>query len=75
MILAAEMMKDPASRTPYPWQERRGLSVYRHGLENEVLLRPLGHVVYFMPPYVITEEQIDHVAKIALEGVDIATRP
>lgn len=75
MILAAEMMKDPGNRTPYPWQERRGLSVYRHGLENEVLLRPLGHVVYFMPPYVITEEQIDHVAKIALEGVDIATRP
>jgi adenosylmethionine-8-amino-7-oxononanoate aminotransferase len=74
MILAAEMMKDPARREPYPWQERRGLTVYRHGLENEVLLRPLGHVVYFMPPYVITPEQIDHVARVAMEGVELATR-
>ncbi|MDQ2070592.1 adenosylmethionine--8-amino-7-oxononanoate transaminase [Natronospira bacteriovora] len=74
MILAAEMMQDPATRKPFPWKERRGLTVYRHGLENDVLLRPLGHVVYFMPPYVINEEQIDHVAQIALEGVDLATK-
>ncbi|MCP1728414.1 adenosylmethionine-8-amino-7-oxononanoate aminotransferase [Natronospira proteinivora] len=74
MILAAEMMKDPAKKEPYPWQERRGLTVYKHGLENEVLMRPLGHVVYFMPPYVISESQIDHVARVALEGVDRATR-
>jgi adenosylmethionine-8-amino-7-oxononanoate aminotransferase len=74
MILAAEMMKNPGRREAYPWQQRRGLTVYRHGLENEVLLRPLGNVVYFMPPYVITPEQIDHVARVALEGVSLATR-
>ena len=72
MILAAEMMKDPDRGEPFPWQERRGLEVYRHGLNNEVLIRPLGHVVYFMPPYVITGEQIDHCARVALEGVDRA---
>ena len=38
------------------------------------LLRPLGNVVYFMPPYVITPEQIDQLAAIAGEGIDIATR-
>ncbi|MGM0476326.1 MAG: adenosylmethionine--8-amino-7-oxononanoate transaminase [Pseudomonadota bacterium] len=74
MILAAEMSPDPATKAAYPWQERRGLHVYRHGLENEALLRPLGNVVYFMPPYVITEEQIHHLAKVATEGIDIATR-
>ena len=26
-------------------------------LERGLLLRPLGNVLYFMPPYVITEEQ------------------
>jgi adenosylmethionine-8-amino-7-oxononanoate aminotransferase len=26
--------------------------------ENGLLLRPLGHTVYFMPPYSITEEEI-----------------
>src|SRR5438105_515769 len=34
MILAIEMVKDKASREPYPWQERRGLRVYRHALER-----------------------------------------
>jgi adenosylmethionine-8-amino-7-oxononanoate aminotransferase len=38
------------------------------------LLRPLGSVVYFLPPYVITPEQIDFLAEVASEGIDIATR-
>ena len=74
MILAIEMIQDKASRTPYPWQERRGLRVYRHALEKGALLRPLGNVIYFMPPYVIEEEQIRQLALIATEGIELATR-
>jgi adenosylmethionine-8-amino-7-oxononanoate aminotransferase len=73
MILAMELVRDKGSRSPYPWQERRGLTVYRHGLENGVLLRPLGNVVYFMPPYVITEDEIDLLAAVAREGIARAT--
>ncbi len=74
MVLAAEMVSDKKNRVPYPWQERRGLKVYQHGLKNECLLRPIGNVVYLMPPYVIDREQISHLAKIATEGIDLATR-
>jgi adenosylmethionine---8-amino-7-oxononanoate aminotransferase len=74
MILAIEMVRDRATRQPYPWQERRGLAVYRHGLANGVLLRPLGNVVYFMPPYVIDEDDIALLARTAVEGVRLATR-
>ncbi len=74
MILAVELVRDKARREPYPWQERRGLRVYEHGLARGVLLRPLGNVVYFMPPYVITEEEIDLMVEVAAEGIDIATR-
>ncbi len=73
MILAIEMVKEKASRTPYPWQERRGLKVYQHALERGALLRPLGNVIYFMPPYIIDEAQIQLLADIASEGIDIAT--
>ena len=73
MILAIEMIQDKAARRPYPWQQRRGLAVYRHALDHGALLRPLGNVIYFMPPYVITPEQIDHLADIAREGIDRAT--
>jgi adenosylmethionine-8-amino-7-oxononanoate aminotransferase len=62
MIAAVEMR-------PYPAEERKGLEVYRYGLEHEVLLRPLGNVIYFMPPYVVTEEQIDRMMEVAYEGI------
>ncbi|WP_426151590.1 adenosylmethionine--8-amino-7-oxononanoate transaminase [Pseudomonas sp. DC3000-4b1] len=74
MVLAIEMVQDKASRQPYPWQERRGLRVFEHALTRGALLRPLGSVVYFLPPYVITPEQIDFLAEVASEGIDMATR-
>ena len=74
MILAMEMIKDKQKRIPYPWQERRGLKVYRHALSRGVLLRPIGNVVYLMPPYVITPDEIAHVVNVAREGIDLATR-
>jgi adenosylmethionine-8-amino-7-oxononanoate aminotransferase len=73
MILAIELVKDKASKAPYPWPERRGLRVYRHALTRGALLRPLGDVVYFMPPYVITPEEIRFLAEVATQGIDLAT--
>jgi adenosylmethionine-8-amino-7-oxononanoate aminotransferase len=74
MILAIEMVRDKETRAPYPWQERRGLRVHRHALTRGALLRPLGDVIYFMPPYVIKPEEIDFLAGVALEGIELATR-
>jgi adenosylmethionine-8-amino-7-oxononanoate aminotransferase len=73
MIAAVELTADKGARIPYPWQERRGLTVYRHALTQGVLLRPIGNVVYFMPPYVITPEQIDLIVDVAREGIERAT--
>jgi len=62
MITAIEMID-------YPWQERKGLKVYEYGLKNGVLLRPLGNVIYFMPPYVISYGEIDKMLDTAYEGI------
>jgi len=74
MTLAVEMVKDKATREPYPWQERRGLRIYRHALSRGALLRPLGNVSYLMPPYVITPEQIEYLVRVMEEGIDLAVR-
>ena len=73
MILAIELVRDKSRREPYAWQERRGLGVYRHGLARGALLRPIGNVVYFMPPYVISPEEIDFMVQVATEGIEKAT--
>src|SRR6478736_2433177 len=72
LIVAAEFVCDKAYRLPYPWQERRGLAVYRHALARGVLLRPIGNVVYFMPPYVVTPAEIDLMVEVAREGIELA---
>ncbi len=58
----------------YEATERIGLKVYEYALTQGVLLRPLGHIIYFMPPYVITYEEIDKMIEVAYEGVKKITK-
>jgi len=53
----------------YKAEERIGLKVYEYGLKHGVLLRPLGHIVYFMPPYIITEDEIKKMMDVAFEAI------
>jgi adenosylmethionine-8-amino-7-oxononanoate aminotransferase len=73
MIVAIEFAKDKQSREPYPWTERRGRRVYSHALAEGVLLRPIGDVVYFMPPYTVNEAEIDLMVRVAARGIELAT--
>ncbi len=73
MIVAVEFAKDKRSREPYPWTERRGQRVYRYALQHGVLLRPIGSVVYFMPPYIVDTAEMDLMVRIAGEGIEQAT--
>jgi adenosylmethionine-8-amino-7-oxononanoate aminotransferase len=74
MIVAIELVKNKQTREAYPWQQRRGLAVYRYALSRGVLLRPLGNVIYFMPPYVINEQEIQLMADVAWQGIQLAVQ-
>jgi adenosylmethionine-8-amino-7-oxononanoate aminotransferase len=74
MILAIELVKDKKTREPFDKAERLGHRVYRHGLTAGVLLRPLGDVMYFMPPYVISLDEIELMATTAIEGIHQALK-
>ena len=43
--------------------------LYRFFLERGVLLRPLGNVIYIMPPYVIAAEELGWVYSVIEEGI------
>lgn len=72
MIAAVELVQDKASRKPFDWHERRGLKIFEHALANGVLLRPIGNVVYFIPPYVITPDEIRFMVRVATAAIDHA---
>ena len=40
------------------------------GLQHELLLRPMGNTLYFMPPYVMREDEIQLLVTHALKVVD-----
>lgn len=35
--------------------------IYDHFIARNILLRPLGNVIYMVPPYVISKEQLEHI--------------
>jgi adenosylmethionine-8-amino-7-oxononanoate aminotransferase len=53
----------------YDPNKRVNLEIYRFSLENEVLIRPLGNVIYVMPPYIITTEQLNHVFNVIKQAI------
>jgi len=53
----------------YEPHQRIGLEIYKHALKNGVLLRPLGNVVYFMPPYIVSDDELVKMTDVAYEGI------
>ena len=50
MIFAFDVMTDNAQFSKH---------CYQAAIEQGLLLRPIGNTVYFMPPYTITDSEID----------------
>ncbi len=73
MILAIELVRTRPHES-YSWQERRGLRIFEYALQHECWLRPLGHVIYWMPPYVVSRENIEHLGQVTRKGIELVTR-
>jgi len=58
----------------YEASERVGVKIYEYALTQGVLLRPLGHVIYFMPPYIISYDEIDTMIEVAYKGILSVTK-
>ena len=45
---------------------------YSAALEHEVLTRPIGHTVYLMPPYIVSDEEISHLGRAVAGALQAA---
>ncbi|WP_454259968.1 adenosylmethionine--8-amino-7-oxononanoate transaminase [Pseudoxanthomonas mexicana] len=72
MVLAFELTRDGDKATPFPAAARVGLKAYRAALARGVVLRPLGDVLYWMPPYCVDEEHLQLLADVTRHAIEDA---
>ncbi|HZW17333.1 MAG TPA: adenosylmethionine--8-amino-7-oxononanoate transaminase [Luteimonas sp.] len=75
MILAIELHPEPGAREDGNAVEianLRGPRMYRAALDRGVLLRPLGDVLYWMPPYCIDDDQLALLADATRAAIEAA---
>ncbi len=70
MITAIEIVKDRDTKERYCWQSRVGYEIYKIALKKGLLLRAIGDVLYFIPPYVISKDEIEFMIDICFESVE-----
>ncbi|HET8819285.1 MAG TPA: adenosylmethionine--8-amino-7-oxononanoate transaminase [Xanthomonadaceae bacterium] len=73
MVVAFELARDGRRDTPFDPSLRVGLHAYRKALELGVVLRPLGDILYWMPPYCVEDAELDLIAAATREVIDTVT--
>lgn len=68
-VSAVELVKDVKTKEKFDWKDRTGFRIFRKAIEKGAYLRNLGDVIYFMTPYVITEDEMIELVDIAYESV------
>ncbi|MFC1631707.1 adenosylmethionine--8-amino-7-oxononanoate transaminase [Candidatus Omnitrophota bacterium] len=63
MIGAIELVKDKKTKRAFDFKQRIGLAVYKQGLKENLILRPLGDVIYLYLPLSIKRHQIATILK------------
>lgn len=61
MMAAVDLVADPVSRKPFPWDKRVAHEVCRRLLRRNIWLRPIGNVIPIIPPLCISEEQLEQL--------------
>lgn len=65
LVNAIELVKNKTTKEPFESKLRLGYQIYKKALTKGVLLRPLGDVIYFNPPLIIGQNDMDFVTDVA----------
>ncbi|KOS68161.1 adenosylmethionine-8-amino-7-oxononanoate aminotransferase [Lysinibacillus contaminans] len=67
LVGAIELVANRETKVPLPSEERIGYQIYKRALAKGLLIRPLGNILYFMPPYVITDDEMSFMIETTKE--------
>ncbi len=70
LIGAVELVKNRTTKEKLPREKRIAFHIANKALDHGVLLRPLGDVLYFVPAYIISEEEIDLMFSATMKSIE-----
>ena len=73
LIGAIELVKNKETKELFPFNLRIGDLIYKEALKYGVILRPLGHITYFLPPLIISEKEIKQMVNAAYKSIKNVT--
>jgi len=73
VMVGIELVADRETRAPYPPGERRAARACEAAIRRGVWIRPLGDVLILMPPYCVTDEELDRLTATVADAVAEAT--
>ncbi|MSS71314.1 MAG: adenosylmethionine--8-amino-7-oxononanoate transaminase [Candidatus Latescibacteria bacterium] len=69
VMVGIELVRDRATREPYPWEERIGVRVCAEARGRGLLLRPLAHVIVLLPPLSIGDAEMERMLGITHRSI------
>ncbi|MDE0556269.1 MAG: adenosylmethionine--8-amino-7-oxononanoate transaminase [Candidatus Poribacteria bacterium] len=73
LAAGVELMKNPDTNTPYPFEEKVGIRVCKEALTRGALLRPLVNTIVLMPPLQISISALDALLDIVYASIEAVT--
>ena len=74
LAAGVELMKNPNTDTPYPFEEKMGIRVCKEALTRGAILRPLVNTIVLMPPLQISVSELDALLDIVYKSIETGTK-
>ena len=73
LVAGVELMGDPDTGTPYPFEDKIGIRVCKEALTRGAILRPLVNTIVLMPPLQISISELDTLLDIVYTSITTVT--
>ena len=70
LIGAAELVKNRETKEKFDINDRIGFKIYKKGLKENLILRPIGNVIYFFMPSCVKKNEIEFIFHKAFDVID-----
>ena len=74
LAAGVELMKNPDTHTPYPFEEKVGIRVCKEALSRGAILRPLVNTIVLMPPLQISISELGALLDIVYASIETVTK-